>query len=165
MGSVTVTSVSYTHLTLAVPLAIRRMIDFGFSAESAGLINTYFFALIAVAGVLALASGARFYFVTTLGERVVADLRTDVFRHLCSLDAEFFDSARTGELLSRLTADTTQMKAAFGATAAVTLRNFFLFVGAIALMAVSYTHLPAISVIVAPPSALDSRFDQTGSPS
>ena len=104
--------------TLAVPLAIRRMIDFGFSAESAGLINTYFFALIAVAGVLALASGARFYFVTTLGERVVADLRTDVFRHLCSLDAEFFDSARTGELLSRLTADTTQMKAAFGATAA-----------------------------------------------
>ncbi|MGA7656869.1 MAG: ABC transporter transmembrane domain-containing protein, partial [Methylocella sp.] len=62
--------------TLAVPLAIRRMIDFGFSAESAGLINTYFFALIAVAGVLALASGARFYFVTTLGERVVADLRT-----------------------------------------------------------------------------------------
>ena len=141
--------------TLAVPLAIRRMIDFGFSAESAGLINTYFFALVAVAGVLALASGARFYFVTTLGERVVADLRTDVFRHLCSLDAEFFDSARTGELLSRLTADTTQMKAAFGATAAVTLRNFFLFVGAIALMVytspmLSAAVLLAIPIIVLP---------------
>ncbi|MGO9847476.1 MAG: ABC transporter transmembrane domain-containing protein [Methylocella sp.] len=141
--------------TLAVPLAIRRMIDFGFSAESAGLINTYFFALIAVAGVLALASGARFYCVTTLGERVVADLRTDVFRHLCSLDAEFFDSARTGELLSRLTADTTQMKAAFGATAAVTLRNFFLFVGAIALMVytspmLSAAVLLAIPIIVLP---------------
>src|SRR3982074_450708 len=120
--------------TLAVPLAIRRMIDFGFSAESAGLINSYFFALVAVAAVLALASGSRFYFVTTLGERVVADLRTDVFKHLCRLDAAFFATARTGELMSRLTADTTQMKSAFGSTAAVALRNFFLFAGAVAMM-------------------------------
>ncbi|MGH6844050.1 MAG: ABC transporter transmembrane domain-containing protein, partial [Methylocella sp.] len=95
--------------TLAVPLAIRRMIDFGFSAESAGLINSYFSALVAVAAVLALASGSRFYFVTTLGERVVADLRTNVFQHICRLDAAFYDTARTGELMSRLTADTTQM--------------------------------------------------------
>ncbi|HTV32548.1 MAG TPA: ABC transporter transmembrane domain-containing protein [Methylocella sp.] len=141
--------------TLAVPLAIRQMIDFGFSADSAGLINTYFLALIGVAGLLALASGGRFYFVTTLGERVVADLRRDVFAHLCGLDAEFFDSARTGELLSRLTADTTQMKAAFGATAAVALRNFFLFVGAVGLMIysspkLSATVLIAIPVIVLP---------------
>ena len=141
--------------TLAVPLAIRRMIDFGFTAESAGLINTYFLGLIAVAGVLALASGARFYFVTTLGERVVADLRADVFRHLCSLDAEFYDTARTGELLSRLTADTTQMKAAFGTTSAVALRNLLLFIGAIALMVytspiLSAAVLIAIPVIVLP---------------
>lgn len=136
--------------TLAVPLAIRRMIDFGFSAESAGLINTYFFGLIAVAGVLALASGARFYFVTTLGERVVADLRADVFRHLCSLDAEFFDTARTGELLSRLTADTTQMKSAFGSTAAVALRNFFLFAGAIGLMVYTSPKLSAAVLIAIP---------------
>ncbi|HUB63946.1 MAG TPA: ABC transporter transmembrane domain-containing protein [Methylocella sp.] len=136
--------------TLAVPLAIRRMIDFGFSADSAGLINTYFLGLIAVAGALALASGARFYFVTTLGERVVADLRTDVFRHLCTLDAEFYDTARTGELLSRLTADTTQMKSAFGATAAVTLRNFFLFVGAIALMVYTSPMLSAAVLIAIP---------------
>ena len=115
--------------TLAVPLAIRRMIDYGFSAESAGLIDTYFVGLIAVAGVLALASGSRYYFVTILGERIVADLRSDVFSHLCRLDAGFFDTARTGELLSRLTADTTQIKAAFGATAALALRNFFLFLG------------------------------------
>ena len=136
--------------TLAVPLAIRRMIDFGFSAESAGLINTYFFGLIAVAGILALASGARFYFVTTLGERVVADLRTDVFRHLCSLDAEFYDTARTGELLSRLTADTTQMKSAFGSTAAVALRNFFLFAGAIGLMVYTSPKLSAAVLIAIP---------------
>lgn len=145
--------------TLAVPLAIRRMIDFGFSAESAGFINTYFAGLIAVAAVLALASGSRFYFVTVLGERIVADLRTDVFRHLCRLDAAFYDTARTGELLSRLTADTTQIKAAFGATAAVALRNIFLFMGGIAMMIytspkLSGAVLIAIPVIVLPLVAL-----------
>jgi ATP-binding cassette, subfamily B, bacterial len=136
--------------TLAVPLAIRRMIDFGFSAESAGLINTYFLALIAVAAILALASGSRFYFVTTLGERVVADLREDTFRHLCRLDAAFYDTAQTGELLSRLTADTTQMKAAFGTTAAVALRNFFLFAGAIGLMVYTSPKLSAAVLIAIP---------------
>jgi ATP-binding cassette, subfamily B, bacterial len=141
--------------TLAVPLAIRRMIDFGFSAESAGLINTYFAALIGVAAALALASGSRYYFVTTLGERLVADLRTAVFKHLCRLDAAFFDTARTGELLSRLTADTTQIKAAFAVTAPLALRNLFLFIGAIAMMVytspmLSAAVLVAIPVIVLP---------------
>ncbi|MCI0467633.1 MAG: ATP-binding cassette domain-containing protein [Beijerinckiaceae bacterium] len=136
--------------TLAVPLAIRRMIDFGFSAESAGLINTYFAGLIAVAAVLALASGSRFYFVTALGERIVADLRTDVFKHLCRLDAAFYDTARTGELLSRLTADTTQIKAAFGATAALALRNFFLFLGGIGMMIYSSPKLSAAVLIAIP---------------
>ncbi|MGH6935651.1 MAG: ABC transporter transmembrane domain-containing protein, partial [Methylocella sp.] len=136
--------------TLAVPLAIRRMIDFGFSAERAGLINSYFLALVAVAAVLALASGSRFYFVTTLGERVVADLRTDVFKHLCRLDAAFFDAARTGELMSRLTADTTQMKSAFGAAAAVALRNFFLFAGAVAMMVYTSPKLSAAVLIAIP---------------
>jgi ATP-binding cassette, subfamily B, bacterial len=136
--------------TLAVPLAIRRMIDYGFSAESAGLIDTYFAGLIAVAGVLALASGSRYYFVTILGERIVADLRSDVFEHLCRLDAGFFDQARTGELLSRLTADTTQIKAAFGATAALALRNFFLFLGAIVMMVYSSPKLSAAVLIAIP---------------
>jgi ATP-binding cassette, subfamily B, bacterial len=136
--------------TLAVPLAIRRMIDYGFSAESAGLIDTYFAGLIAVAGVLALASGSRYYFVTILGERIVADLRSDVFAHLCRLDAGFFDTARTGELLSRLTADTTQIKAAFGATAALALRNFFLFLGAIVMMVVSSPKLSAAVLVAIP---------------
>jgi ATP-binding cassette, subfamily B, bacterial len=136
--------------TLAVPLAVRRMIDHGFSAASAGLIDTYFAGLIAVAGILALASGSRYYFVTILGERIVADLRTDLFRHLCRLDAGFFDTARTGELLSRLTADTTQIKAAFGATAALALRNFFLFLGAIGMMVYSSPKLSAAVLIAIP---------------
>src|SRR3954463_16375828 len=100
--------------TLAVPLAVRRMIDFGFSAERIGLIDQYFAVMIAVAGVLATASAARFYLVTIIGERVVADLRAAVFAHLTELSAAFFDSAKTGELTSRLTADTTQIKSAVG---------------------------------------------------
>jgi ATP-binding cassette subfamily B protein len=136
--------------TLAVPFAIRRMIDFGFSGESAGLIDTYFLGLVGVAALLALASGLRFYFVTTLGERIAADLRSDVFAHLTRLDATFFDSARVGELLSRLTADTTQMKSAFGATAAVALRNLFLFVGALGLMVYTAPKLSAYVLVAIP---------------
>src|SRR5690348_4661585 len=81
--------------TLAVPLAVRRMIDFGFSVERIGLINQYFSVMIVIAGVLAGASALRYYLVTTLGERVVADLRADVFGHLTGLSAAFFDTAKT----------------------------------------------------------------------
>src|SRR3954454_16099891 len=86
--------------TLAVPLAVRRMIDFGFSAERIGLIDQYFSMMIAVAGVLAVASAARFYLVTTIGERVVADVRAAVFDHITTLSPAFFDKEMTGELIS-----------------------------------------------------------------
>jgi ATP-binding cassette subfamily B protein len=85
--------------TLAVPIAVRRMIDFGFSRESINLIDSYFLVMIGVAGVLALASALRFYLVTTLGERIVADLRREVFAHLTSLSSAFFDEAKSGELI------------------------------------------------------------------
>src|SRR5579871_1949330 len=111
--------------TLTVPIAVRRMIDFGFAAQGANLIDAYFAAMVGVVGVLALASATRYYCVTTLGERVVADLRDAVFRHLTMLDVSFFDTAQTGELLSRLTADTTQIKATFGVSASIALRNVF----------------------------------------
>jgi len=141
--------------TLVVPLAIRRLIDFGFSRESVGLIDSYFAVMIAVVAVLAVASAARFYLVTTLGERVVADLREDVFAHLTSLSISYFDQAHSGELLSRLTADTTQVKAAVGSTVSIALRNLVLFVGASAMMVVSSPRLSAfvlaaIPVIVLP---------------
>ncbi len=113
--------------TLVVPIAVRRMIDFGFTARGIELINSYFLVMIAVAAVLAFASAARYYLVTTLGERIVADLRGDVFAHLTSLSAAFFDEARTGEMISRLTADTTQIKASVGSSFSVALRNLVLF--------------------------------------
>src|SRR4051812_255043 len=141
--------------TLAVPLAVRRMIDFGFSNESLNLIDSYFAVMIAVAGVLALASAMRYYLVTTLGERIVADLRSEVFGHLTALSVAFFDQAKTGELLSRLTADTTQIKAAVGASVSVALRNIVLFFGASVMMVVTSPRLSAfvlaaIPVIVLP---------------
>ena len=141
--------------TLVVPLAVRRMIDFGFSAERIGLIDQYFAVMIAVAGVLAVASATRYYLVTNIGERVVADLRAAVFAHLTALAPAFFDTAKTGELTSRLTADTTQIKSAVGSSVSVALRNIVLFVGSSIMMAVTSPRLSffvilAIPVIVLP---------------
>jgi ATP-binding cassette subfamily B protein len=141
--------------TLIVPVAVRRMIDFGFSAEAARLIDSYFAVMIAVAGVLAVSSALRYYLVTTLGERIVADLRSDVFAHLTHLSSAFFDSAKTGEIVSRLTADTTQIKSAVGASVSIALRNLVLFFGGAAMMVVTSPRLSlfvlgAIPVIVLP---------------
>jgi ATP-binding cassette subfamily B protein len=141
--------------TLIVPIAVRRMIDFGFTPERIGLIDQYFGVMIVVVAVLALASASRFYLVTSLGERVVADVRAAVFSHLVSLSAPFFDTARTGELISRLTADTTQIKSAVGSSVSVALRNLVLFFGSAAMMVftspkLSGFVLAAIPVIVLP---------------
>ena len=136
--------------TLIVPVAVRRMIDFGFTARGIELINNYFLVMIAVAGVLAFASAARYYLVTTLGERIVADLRGDVFAHLTSLSAVFFDEARTGEMISRLTADTTQIKASVGSSVSVALRNLVLFLGASAMMVVTSPRLSAFVLAAIP---------------
>ncbi|WP_395665319.1 ABC transporter transmembrane domain-containing protein [Methylocella sp.] len=136
--------------TLAVPMALRRVIDFGFTPDAAALINQYFLALIGVAALLAAASGSRYYFVTTLGERVVADLREKVFARLTRLDAAFFDRSRVGELMSRLTADMTQMRSGFTTTAAAALRNFLLFVGAAGLMIYTSPKLSAFVLIAIP---------------
>jgi ATP-binding cassette subfamily B protein len=137
-------------VTLAVPLAVRRMIDHGFSESSAGLINNYFAAMIAIVAVLACASAARYYCVMTLGDRIVADLRSDLFGHLTCLDAAFYDRTKSGELVSRLTADTLQMKAAFGSSASVALRNLFMFVGAVVMMVLTSPKLSAFVLIAIP---------------
>ena len=136
--------------TLIVPVAIRRMIDFGFTAKGVALIDSYFLVMIGVAAVLATASALRYYLVTTLGERVVADLRGDVFAHVTSLSSAFFDEARTGEVVSRLTADTTQIKAAAGTSISIALRNFVLFIGATAMMVVSSPQLSAFVLAAIP---------------
>ena len=134
--------------TLVIPLAVRRMIDYGFSTESAALIDRYFLMMVAVVGVLALASASRYYLVMTLGERVVTDIRKAVFDHLTYLDATFYDTTRSGEIVSRLT--TTMIKSAFGASASVALRNLVLFIGAVSLMVFTSPHLSGLVLVAIP---------------
>ena len=136
--------------TLLVPIAVRRMIDFGLSPEGIAMINSYFSVMIAVVAVLAGASASRFYLVMTIGERIVADLRRDVFAHLISLSPAFFDSARSGELISRLTADTTQIKSAVGASVSIALRNLMLFIGATAMMVITSPRLSGFVLLAIP---------------
>ncbi|MER9919872.1 MULTISPECIES: ABC transporter transmembrane domain-containing protein [unclassified Mesorhizobium] len=136
--------------TLALPLAVRRMIDHGFSASGTVFIAEYFAALVAMAAILAAASAGRYYFVITLGERVVADIRSDVFSHVTTLSPSFFDTAQSGEIVSRLAADTTQVKSAVGATASVALRNVILGLGAVAMMIVTSPKLSGLVIAAIP---------------
>ncbi len=141
--------------TLTLPLAVRRMVDHGFAASDGTLINNYFEMLLALAALLALASAMRYYFVITVGERVVADLRRDVFANVTALSPAFFDINQSGEIVSRLSADTTQIKSAFGSAASQALRNTILCLGAMAMMIYTSTQLSglvlaAIPVIVFP---------------
>src|SRR5215510_128393 len=136
--------------TLVVPVAVRRMIDFGFSDKAVQLIDSYFAVMIAVVAVLAISSAMRYYLVTTLGERIVADLRSDVFAHLTQLSASFFDTARTGEIVSRLTADTTQIKSAVGASVSIALRNLLLFAGAVIMMVIPSPRLSGFVLLALP---------------
>jgi ATP-binding cassette, subfamily B, bacterial len=120
--------------TLSVPVAVRRVLDNGFSGQDASVINSYFLAMLGVVAVLALASAIRFYFVSWIGERVVNDVRDHLFRHLTTLTPAFYEMQRTGEVVSRLTADSQSIKSAFSSTASVALRNMVTFCGAIAMM-------------------------------
>jgi ATP-binding cassette subfamily B protein len=136
--------------TLVVPLAARRIIDFGFKPEEHALVNLYFGSMIGLVAILALASAGRYYTVMTLGERVVAEVRAAVFAHLTAVSPAFFDEIRAGEVVSRLAADTTMIKSAFGSSASVALRNLVLFVGAIAMMVVTSPRLSVLVVAAIP---------------
>jgi len=136
--------------TLSLPTAVRRMIDHGFSDADGQLINNYFAMLVVLAAMLAIASAGRYYFVITLGERVVSDVRRDVFSHVMTLSSSFFDQAMSGEIVSRLTADTTQIKSAVGATASVALRNVILCFGALTMMVITSPSLSAVVIAAIP---------------
>ena len=136
--------------SLALPIAVRRMIDHGFDAADRGLIDSYFIAIMAMALILAAASALRYYFVITIGERIVSDMRREVFDHVTRLSPSFFDVNQSGEIVSRLTADTTQIKSAVGATASVALRNLILCFGAMVMMIFTSPKLSSIVLIAIP---------------
>jgi ATP-binding cassette, subfamily B, bacterial len=136
--------------TLVLPAAVRGVIDHGFSEADAANIGRYFLALIAVAAVMGIASATRFYLVTWIGERITADVRARVFDHVLSLSPSFFETTRTGEVLSRLTADTTLVQTVVGSSASFALRNLVLSLGSLALMAVTSPKLTGLCLIGVP---------------
>jgi len=135
---------------LAIPISVRHMVDFGFSSAGVGAIDGYFLGLIGLGAALAVASAVRFYAVNWLGERVVADLRAKVFAHLTTLDSSYFERQRSGEIMSRITADTTQITAAAGAALSQAVRNTIMLVGALVMMTVTSPQLSVLVLLLIP---------------
>jgi ATP-binding cassette subfamily B protein len=136
--------------TLSLPVAVRQMIDLGFSKANAETVDRYFLGLFGIAAVLAFATAARYYVVTWLGERVVADIRARVFNHMLTLSAGFYESTRTGEILSRLTTDTTVLQSVVGSGASVALRNALLLIGGFTMLVITSPKLTGLMVLVIP---------------
>ncbi len=129
----TIALVMTAGLSLLLPLAVRRVID-NFNEESAALLQQYFLAALGVAGLLAVGTALRYYLVTRLGERVVADIRKGVFTRMIGMSPSFFEKLKTGEVLSRITTDTTLILSVIGSSVSVALRNVLILIGGIALM-------------------------------
>ena len=131
---------------LVLPVAVRQMIDLGFSKANTEHIDRYFLLLFAVAAVLGLFTAARFYLVSWLGERVVADIRTAVYKHVIGMSPAFFEVTRTGEVLSRLTTDTTLIQVVVGTSMSMALRNILLLSGGLVMLAITSLRLTGYTV-------------------
>jgi len=157
LGALAVSSSS----TLFFPWAFKQVIDQGFASGSGGSIDRWFLLLFGVAVVLALATAVRFYCVSLLGERVIADLRRSLYSHLLSLDQSFFERTRSGELLSRLSADAELLRSVVGSSMSIALRSAITVVGSAVMLAVTSPHLAALALVGIPlivlPIALTGR--------
>src|SRR5450830_1537947 len=136
--------------TLAIPAAFKQMIDLGFGgaagSKSIQHVDLVFLALFGVASILALATAARFYTVSWLGERVTADIRSAVYRHVVTQSPAFFETTQTGEVLSRITTDTTLIQAVVGTSISMALRNVLLFLGGLVMLFVTSAKLAGIII-------------------
>lgn len=152
----------FTALTsLVLPMAVRRVVD-NFDVESGDILGSYFLAAIGIAALLAVGTACRYYFVTRLGERVVADIRKAVFNRMIEMSPAFFEKIMTGEVLSRITTDTTLILSVIGSSVSVALRNVLIFIGGIGLMLWTSVKMTAlvlwpIPVIVLPIIVLGRR--------
>jgi ATP-binding cassette subfamily B protein len=135
---------------LALPVAFRYLVDEGLSSRSTETINKYFLAFLAAAAVFGIFAALRFYLVTWLGERVVADMRTAVYARVIRMDPAFFEVTRIGEVLSRLTADATLVQSIAGVNLSITLRSAIALVGSLVMLAVTSLQLTAMIVVLVP---------------
>ncbi len=135
---------------LVLPLGLRQIIDHGMSAGDAATVNRYFVGFLLAAVVFGVFAALRYYLVTWLGERVVADLRTAVYRRVVRMDPAFFEVTRTGEVLSRLTADTTLVQSIAGANLSFTLRSLVNLSGALVMLALTSARLMVVILVLIP---------------
>lgn len=138
-----------SSVSLALPLAVRRVVD-GFGSGELQLLNQYFLAAMALAGLLALGTGLRYYMVTRLGERVVADLREALFARVIRLSPAFYERILSGEVLSRLTTDTTLIQSIVGSSVSVALRNVLTLLGGLVLLALTSAKLTGLVLLLVP---------------
>jgi ATP-binding cassette subfamily B protein len=136
-------------VSLALPLAVRRVVD-GFGSETAALLDQYFLAALGIACLLALGTGLRYYLVTRLGERVVADIRKAVFDRMIGMSPAFYERIMTGEVLSRITTDTTLLLSVISSSVSVALRNLLILIGGLALMMVTSPKLTGAVLLIVP---------------
>ena len=136
-------------VSLTLPLAVRRVVD-GFGTESAELLDQYFLAALAIATLLALGTGLRYYLVTRLGERVVADIRKAVFDRMIGMSPAFYEKIMTGEVLSRITTDTTLLLSVISSSVSIALRNLLILIGGLGLMMVTSPKLTGTVLLIVP---------------
>ena len=147
-----------TAATLTLPWAVGQMIDHGFSGADPSAIDRSFLGLFVVAGTLAFATALRYWFIAMLGESVVADLRRRLYSHLLTLDTAFFERSRSGELLSRITADAELVQTMIGSSVSVALRSAVMLVGASVLLVVTSPKLAGLAALVIPLAILPIIF-------
>ncbi|MBI1218284.1 MAG: ATP-binding cassette domain-containing protein [Rhodobacteraceae bacterium] len=136
-------------ISLILPMAVRRVVD-NFNTGSASLLDSYFGAALVIATLLALGTGARYYLVTRLGERVVADIRKAMFDRVVGMSPAYFEKIMTGEVLSRLTTDTTLILSVIGSSVSVALRNVLMLVGGLGLMLLTSAKLTGLVLLIVP---------------
>ncbi|UWQ94613.1 ATP-binding cassette domain-containing protein [Rhodobacteraceae bacterium M385] len=136
-------------VSLTLPLAVRRVVD-GFETEATELLDQYFLAAIGIAGLLAIGTGLRYYLVTRLGERVIADIRKAVFDRMITMSPAFFERIMTGEILSRITTDTTLLLSVISSSMSVALRNVLILIGGIGLMLWTSPKLAGAVLLIVP---------------
>ena len=136
-------------LSLTLPIAVRRVID-NFSNSETGLLDTYFAAALGIAGLLAIGTALRYMLVTKLGERVVADIRKEVFARVIDMSPSFYENLRTGEVLSRITTDTTLVLTVIGSSVSIALRNALIFIGGLFFMLLTSAKLTSLVLLIVP---------------
>lgn len=149
MFAALVALVSTAVVSLVLPIAVRRVVD-NFNTTIEGLLDQYFLAALGMAALLAIGTSLRFYFVTLLGERVVTDIRKAVFDRVIGLSPEFYERIMTGEVLSRITTDTTLIQSVIGSSVSIALRNVLILIGGLAMMLFTSLKLTGLVLLIVP---------------